>query len=168
MYPIIFLDIDGVLNCQVFYEMEALRTGNAIRRGGHDMCKERISWLNDLCNETGAKVVISSSWRIGRSVEELREIFESFGSTFSIIDKTGSSANRGTEIYQWLDKNTMTLFGVHNYDYYNYAIIDDDSDMLLLQQENFFHVDNYAGLTPNTCYKIKRFFKKYECPVASC
>jgi len=47
--------------------------------------------------------------------------------------------------------------GVNYYDFYKYAIIDDDSDMLLNQEQNFFQTDNYSGLTPNTCYKIKRF-----------
>ena len=36
--------------------------------------------------------------------------------------------------------------------------VDDDGDMLLWQQHNFFQTDNYSGLTPNICYKIKRFF----------
>jgi len=30
--------------------------------------------------------------------------------------------------------------------------------MLLNQQQHFFHVDRYAGLSPNHCYKVKRFF----------
>ena len=33
----------------------------------------------------------------------------------------------------------------------------DDSDMLLNQKEHFFQTDNYSGLTPTICYKIKRF-----------
>jgi hypothetical protein len=44
--------------------------------------------------------------------------------------------------------------------YGNYVIIDDDSDMLLHQAEHFFLTDNYSGLTPNTCYKIKRYLTK--------
>ena len=52
----------------------------------------------------------------------------------------------------------MKWFGIHYYDFYRFAIIDDDSDMLLNQQFNFFQTDNYSGLTPNICYRIKRFF----------
>jgi hypothetical protein len=48
--------------------------------------------------------------------------------------------------------------GCNYFDFHKYAIIDDDSDMLLNQRFNFFQTDNYSGLTPNTCYKIKRFF----------
>jgi hypothetical protein len=30
------------------------------------------------------------------------------------------------------------------------------------QREHFFQTDNYSGLTPNICYKIQRFFKKFN------
>ena len=48
--------------------------------------------------------------------------------------------------------------------YNNYAIIDDDSDMLLWQKDNFFQTDSYSGLTPTTCYKIKNFFMQKQNP----
>ena len=56
----------------------------------------------------------------------------------------------------------METCGCHYYDFYNYVIIDDDSDMLLNQQEHFFNTDYYSGLTHNTCYRIKRFFNKFK------
>jgi len=181
---IIFLDVDGVLNCQTFYDkrykhitryddipfyktvkkhLRKLVKKKKISRMEYyqgEMCPDRMALLNKLCEETNSAVVLSASMRASWDVLELNKIFQSCGATFTIIDKTGHCIDRirGVEIYNWLSKNTMKWFGVHSHDFYRYAIIDDDSDMLLWQQHHFFHTDNYSGLTPNTCYKIKRFF----------
>ena len=156
---IIFLDIDGVLNCQVFYD----RVGFTGPERENNICTKRVSWLNELCEDVNAKVVISSSWRHS-GLEHCKERLKLAGATFDIIDITGSCECRirGVEIREWLIENAEKLSGIKYYDFDSYVIIDDDSDMLLWQQHNFFHVDSYAGLTPNTCYKIKNFFTKKE------
>ena len=181
---LIFLDVDGVLNCQIFYEknFEKLKRYDGIplykvvkkhlrklvkkKDIGRlpyyksQMCPDRMAMLNHLCETTDSAVVLSASMRGGKSVLDLNRIFQYCGATFTIIGKTGHCTDRirGVEIYNWLKENTPYWFGVNYYDFHRYAIIDDDSDMLLWQQHNFFHTDNYSGLTPNTCYKIKRFF----------
>lgn len=45
-------------------------------------------------------------------------------------------------------------------DYNKYAILDDDSDMLSEQMQSFFHVDGYYGLTPNILYRVKLYLDK--------
>lgn len=151
---IIFLDIDGVLNCQVFYEKR--------KKDGYEgqICKERMSLLNSLVKELNATVVISSTWR-SDGVEKLQKVFNENGATFLINDITpygGIGTVRGNEIRMWLQENiTPISHGCYSHDFTNYAIIDDDSDMLLWQRANFFQTDSYSGLTPNICYKIKRF-----------
>ena len=92
-------------------------------------------------------------------IEELQEIFDYCGGTFKVISKTEHLGfERGIEISKWLKDNIKPeTHGCHYFDFHKYAIIDDDSDMLLNQRFNFFQTDNYSGLTPNTCYKIKRF-----------
>lgn len=152
---IIFLDIDGVLNCQLFAE-EQLKKKVKRKRNIDPL---RVSWLNDLCKETKSAVVISSSWRHS-GLKYCREALKKAGATFKIIDVTpsGMDCPRGWEIHKWLKDNCEQLFNVRYYDFYRYAIIDDDSDMLLKQAPHFFCTDSYSGLTPNTCYRIKRFF----------
>jgi hypothetical protein len=115
--------------------------------------------LNKLCQEINAEIVVSSTWRKNKTVEELQEIFDYCGATFKVISTTESLGyERGIEISKWLKDNIkVETHGVNYYDFFKYAIIDDDSDMLLNQRFNFFQTDNYSGLTPNTCYKIKRF-----------
>ena len=170
---ILFLDIDGVLNCELYFRSPAfaLQKKKAVaatdRRAfaASQICGERLAWLNELCAETGAVVVISSTWRIGRSVEELQALFAHCGATFTIIDKTPvtDERTRGVEIAQWIQKNIRPeTHGCQSFDFRSYAIIDDDSDMLLPQAPHFFQTDNYSGLTPNTCYRIKRFFTAHS------
>lgn len=161
---IIFLDIDGVLNCQTYYASEAFKKQD--EHPYNQICKERVEWLNELCRETNARVVISSTWRMS-GLEYCKDTLEECGATFEIIGATPVSNHRvrGVEIQEWLQENIFKLLGKHYFDFYSYAIIDDDSDMLLGQQYNFFQTDNYSGLTPNTCYKIKRFFTKRTFPL---
>lgn len=173
--PLIFLDIDGVFNCQIFYHSQQFNDYKAAKKQlrkdvkaeriakldfyASQICKERIGWFNELCKDIDADVVISSTWRMGKTVEELQEIMNYAGGTFNIIGKTDHNGyERGTEISKWLKDNIKPeTHGCHYYDFHKYVIIDDDSDMLLNQKFNFFQTDNYSGLTPNTCYRIKRF-----------
>jgi len=176
MKNIIFLDIDGVLNCELYYKgtqfndyksakkelRKQVKSENIGRMEyyGSQICTDRIKLLNELCQETESKIVVSSTWRMTKSKEELQDILNNSGATFTVLDKTGhcECRTRGCEIYKWLQDNCMKHFGVHGHDFYRYAIIDDDSDMLLNQQNHFFQTDTWSGLTPNTCYRIKRFF----------
>lgn len=152
---LIFLDIDGVLNCQLFYDTKPKKT---IYEPSDNIDPVRVGWLNELCDETDSAVVISSTWRMS-GLEYCTKVLREAGATFTILDITPRlHIARGCEIDQWLRDNCMIHFGVHGHDFYRYAIIDDDSDMLLNQEPHFFHTDNYSGLTPNTCYRIKRFF----------
>jgi hypothetical protein len=163
---IIFLDIDGVLNCELHYQSKNFADHKITKKEGKldyykiQICPERISWFNDLCKENNCVVVISSIWRMGKTIEELQEVMNYCGGTFKVIGKTPHTGyERGTEISKWLEENIKPdTHGCHYFDFHSYAIIDDDSDMLLNQRNHFFQTDNYSGLTPNVCYKIGRFF----------
>lgn len=80
--------------------------------------------LNEILARTGAKVVISSSWRSMFSKEEILECLETNGFIGEVIDTTLRLLQdiRGTEIQIWLDNNTRE-------DVDSFVILDDDSDM---------------------------------------
>lgn len=171
--PIIFLDIDGVLNSQQFFGSadfrkvkrkltKAVKSGELerIKYYKNKISRDAVNLLNELCRDTGAVVVISSTWRLDKSVEDLQEILSACGATFKVIDKTPyTTYERGTEIAKWLRDNvSVETWGCAYYDFHRYAIIDDDSDMLLTQRNNFFQTDHHVGLTPTICYKIAQFF----------
>ena len=164
---IIFLDIDGVLNCQLFYTNRK-KSKSIIKHPQNEICTERIEWLNQLCKDVNAKVVISSTWRHS-GLDYCKDALTKAGATFQIIDKTpdlrADGCLRGNEINLWIEKNKEML-GVWRSDFNSYAIIDDDSDMLYWQRNNLFLTDTYSGLTPNTCYRIKRHFEQLGCPPA--
>ena len=171
MNGIIFLDIDGVLNCQMHYSSpqfkDYLTKEDKASKDEHylsQISKERVEWLNELCLEMDLSVVISSTWRMGHSVERLQRILNLAGATFTVLDKTGFDKDRfrGNEIHTWIKENSMKYFGQPYHIFRRYVILDDDSDMLYWQRENLFLCDSYAGLTPNTCYRIKNFFKSFE------
>ena len=97
---VIFLDIDGVFNCQIFYQGNYKEVKKRLRKQvkskeierleyyKSQICTDRIKWFSELCKEVNADVVISSTWRIGKSVEELQEIMNYCGGSFRIIGKT--------------------------------------------------------------------------------
>lgn len=174
LFPIIFLDFDGVLNCQTHYsEPRTLALGSKLNEKVNkayyqwQLSRWRLKLLSDVCLRTGAKVVVSSSWRIGYPLEKLRQILRWGGATFEVLSVTPSrhfgNVVRGQEIKWWLEEHVPKLFGRRVVsDFKLYVILDDDSDMLLEQREQFFHVDGFGGLTPRLCYKIERYFNSFN------
>ena len=164
MKKIIFLDIDGVLNYELFYKKE---DGPHETRFDYDLaniCGDKIKLLNTLIEETGADVVISSSWRKNKTLEELRTLFQHKGFKGNIIDKTpvlyysdkeyGYSVPRGCEIKAWIGTNKDILSC--KVSKLRYVIFDDDSDMLYWQRNNYIQTDRYCGLTPTNIFKARQ------------
>jgi hypothetical protein len=125
----IFLDFDGVLN---------------VIPQGHDdfggiFHPEFVENLKRIIEETGAKLIISSSWR-HMGLEKLHMMWEHRGYPGEIIGITPDlwrnvvgedfheKMQRGHEIQAILDQY---------YQITNYVILDDDDDMLISQRGNF-------------------------------
>ena len=106
---IIFLDVDGVLNTtstkEIFEEYTFVED-------------EKVQLLKQLVTRTGAKIVLSSSWRYGwwaekiinptssdlssiRLFEALKEKLSEYGLEF--LDHTDETSTRGQEIAWWLE-----------------------------------------------------------------
>jgi len=78
--------------------------------------------LNEIVAACGADVVVSSTWRHGKTVAELQRILEVGGFVGRVLDKTPSDirgATRGEEIAAWLADHAVG----------GYVIIDDHADM---------------------------------------
>lgn len=82
---VIFLDIDGVLNYSKWYTSER-NPGNLNGEEG-DLDPECINRIIKICNETGAKVVISSDWRISWYGTQVRLARMGLDENY-VIDKT--------------------------------------------------------------------------------
>lgn len=191
---VIFLDIDGVMNSQLFYEKRHKKRWlkpityyylikskikfifNGFKYKSVSLANYKIpeshkkfdylfkrlkqeteslkwKWLSDFCNENDYKICISSVWKNHfNNNDEWNKALMLLGFNSDIfVGITGSRrTNRGDEIKEWMEDKNIT----------NYAIIDDDSDMLPEQMNSFFQTDGYCGLSPNILYRIKRHFDK--------
>ena len=135
MDKLIFLDIDGVLNTLMISDQpfeESERGQIARGRFYFDLCspsdkrvsnKQAVMWLNKLCLDSGARIVISSTWRAHMEVVE--ESLRNSG-LFPEIEIIGATPRlgerRGVEILAWLDKHYPDKKP-------DYVILDDDNDM---------------------------------------
>ena len=102
---VIFLDIDGVLNSRAY---DRKRNWNEKT----DIDETRLPFIKEIVDATGAKIVLSSTWRqhwdkdINRCDEDglyINKTFAKFG--LSIFDKTpdlGITALRRDEISKWM------------------------------------------------------------------
>ena len=155
---IIFLAIDGVLNHEAFYKerQEKRNEEGAWEHPYSEIDKRAVSNLNDLCGETGAKIVVSSTWRHS-GLEYCKDALVKMGFTGEIIDITPShqSRFRGLEILDWV-KSNEELIGERYYNFTEYVILDDDSDMLYWQRNNFLLIDRFVGLTMGDVFRAKR------------
>ena len=152
---LIFLDIDGTINNSAMnYSMEYYKLINDIGTIHGRLSSINIANLNSITDQTEAKIVISSSWRILYDLPELRDILYDAGVTGEIIGLTpilGANTLRGNEIYKYIKDN-------YSYDFEpNYVILDDGTDMLYWQRNNFFWCDPFCGLSPVVAYKAARF-----------
>lgn len=157
---IIFLDIDGVLNCETAYRSGECKyvewTYPSGEEDHHQSFYSRSkNLLNCLIEETGAKIVISSTWRHS-GLEFMKRVWEIEGMSGEIIGITPSlrsknfSIPRGCEIEYYLQKElnfSHINWSVSTQQEYidksgveNYIIIDDDSDMLYGQRNHFVHL----------------------------
>lgn len=146
---IVFLDFDGVLN--------STRYITRIRRDGaevgeeHDLDRVPVARLDVLCRLTGAKVVVSSSWRHGRTVGQLSVLLAKRGLSASVIDKTidfvpnqdplskRDCGQRGDEIRHWLEQNKRLRVS-------RWCVLDDSDDMDAVR-DRFVRTDMHVGLT---------------------
>ena len=125
MSPIVFLDIDGVLV-----------THGSIAKRAHGVSgvdPDCVSALNRILRETGAKIVISSTWRMIHSADRMADLLMLWGVEGEIVGATPdltvyerppiyAPTMRGNEIQQWLNLNQHGAF----------VILDDDDDMVHL------------------------------------
>ena len=94
---IIFLDIDGVLNSDEYFEKIKELNIHGIES---EIDTNKIKLLKKAIDETKAKVVLISSWRYTRRAKELKEMLACYE---IYVDLTPFiNHKRGLEIKKWL------------------------------------------------------------------
>jgi len=134
---VIFLDIDGVITSP--------------RVGWHRFDVYAVQFLNWLCKEVDAKIVISSTWRYNHPKEEFEEFFttihENWRTPTDLL--TNGSNCRGDEIALWLNNHPEVT---------QYVILDDDQDMLDTQLPYCVFTDHENGLQWRDMMQVKLLF----------
>jgi hypothetical protein len=148
---LIFLDIDGVMNCE-----DHPYPSDPEVHFGLEMSPRAIRTLRNILVENNAWIIVSSSWRIGRTVEELRNIFRHYNNVIAdrIIGKTDELGRRDLEIKAFLETITKMVLIT------GYVVIDDDDFDLGLVKENLVKCDRKTGLTEKYTWKIRRILNK--------
>ena len=155
---ILFLDVDGVVS--TFAQ-------------GWRLDAEKLSLLKEIIDNTNAKIVVSSSWKVGyddvdkfietlggrrksETIKNNENMFQWFcDNIYDITDSNGSW--RGDEIQRWID--------THKEEIESYVILDDDSDMRDHNLLNFVQTDGYEGITSREvklCTKILNHERIYN------
>ncbi|NHZ85707.1 MAG: hypothetical protein GWP19_07485 [Planctomycetia bacterium] len=142
---VIFLDIDGVLVTRnsIKYQYLNFPDDADIQFG-----KKAVKNLNKLIRFTKARIVISSTWRLFHSLEELQNIFKKQDIKGEIISTTSvekatieEDIPRGQKIADWLEQHPEIK---------QYVIIDDDvqADCIQFHPNNCVETSYKRGFAP--------------------
>ena len=138
MRKILFLDIDGVLNTdrqQWYCQMNSIAP---VDKFGYAFDSKAVENLATILEETGAEIVISSSWKF-LGLQTLQKMWKDRNMPGTILDITPDGDNKGLKIDEWLLKHEGQISG--------YAIIDDENDMQPEQQGHFVQTNSQFGIT---------------------
>lgn len=129
-----------------------------LKRLKSESCPDKWKWLSEFCNEHDIKICISSTWKrhFMNKEHKFNDIrwagaLRKFGfNSQPYVGITGDRRSiRGEEIKDWLDTHPEVT---------DYAILDDDSDMLEEQMSSFHHCDPWFGMSPYHLYRIGKQF----------
>jgi hypothetical protein len=119
---VIFLDFDGVLVTRHSWLVHSAEQARAD--------PDCVRHLNRITTATQASIVVSSTWRHGKTLKGIQEILESWEVAGNVVGMTpvlrrtegrfSFSATRGQEIHAWLEAHAETK---------KFVILDDDSDI---------------------------------------
>jgi len=148
----VFLDFDGVLNSERYFAANPDAKGNGNLDVG--LVKKMCRFVEDI----GGVVVVSSTWREGRSVSEIKSIlrergFEKLklivGKTPKLYDENDEDAPRGVEIERYMSLHSGTPF----------VIFDDDGDMEPVLNR-LVQTDPRTGVTGRDFQQARRILQR--------
>lgn len=152
--PILFLDINGVLNSE------------SMDIDSHEAPLDPVNIrpLNRIIDEVGPRIVITSDWRYNLSDDSLRDIFEEAGIQGSIVGSTPlmyhpgdeipddmiEEIEKGQEISAWFERERDRDSTAPDF---CFAILDENSDLAPYQAAHVA-TERSVGLTDGTADKV--------------
>ena len=137
---IIFLDVDGVLSSF----------------GERGLCGLRLDMFAGVVKKTGAKVILSSTWRLPHCRDQRmrlqRELYQRGVELEGFTPADADLQTRGDEIQTWLSR--------HRYEGVQFVILDDDpNDEMGRLKPPLVKRECHQGLTQAECDDIIRRMK---------
>jgi hypothetical protein len=175
--PIVFVDIDGVLNNALnYHEWNAAHDAGLKERLAAGMEDDRwvspaddpyvlklfdgpmVSRLQNLCDQTGAAVVVSSSWRMfyASRFQKLADILRAAGVSAPIVGPTPTVCpNRWDAINLWLHTNRKNQK-------VRYAILDDEAPQfrMICTDGHLVQTAGHVGLTDKDVERAVKNMKR--------
>ena len=128
--PVIFLDINGPIapyisldevsawedfkkenNLPQDIEVKDLSAELMLKFNASEFSSEAVKWVNLLCEEFGAVIVISSSLRNKIHLADLKKMCIFAGGNFQIVGTTHNGGNsREEQIWEWVSRNRPAGF----------------------------------------------------------
>lgn len=151
---VIFLDFDGVMDT-AYYDNYLNYMGLPKKdKYGVVFDPDCIANLRRIIDETGADIVVSSTWKDFMTYKEILEMWEYRKLPGFVTDTTPTcSRKRGDEIDSWLEECNTEC---------EYVIIDDmdETQFNEHQYDRLFVVNPYDGLNEQTAEKVIQLFRE--------
>lgn len=161
MNRIIFLDVDGVLATRPMVARPAARSFSIPRGVGAAGARplapkpprilraQAITFLNQICAETGAHLVVSSSWRLKGDPRATLANAGVAGRFHADWATDSDGPQRGDEITRWLAAHGQP----------SYVVLDDWRDGLELHAARLVQTDFRFGLSAKDAQAANRLFQ---------
>ncbi len=150
---VIFLDFDGVISTQ---------------RMRYHLDEEKMLLVKEICDKTGAKIVITSSWRRHTLEDTIRHITskeEEKGRIPFLMPELIVGITERIYAFPYTNKEKhyrvprgveIDIYLKNNRDIENYVILDDDNDMLVEQLPHFIQTHPIKGILKEDVEKAIR------------
>jgi hypothetical protein len=174
---ILFLDVDGVLNSRKWWAKrpEAMIQPTPEDRAKRDIDPDAVAALEQIVQRSGARVVVSSSWRAMVPLTVLNQAMRYRGFTGLLLGATpeadilrregerlgvehASRPGRGAEIFSWL-RLLCGAVGTRHHDLVgprDYVILDDEE--VAGHGDRLFRTDFETGLTVDHVDAVMKLF----------
>lgn len=147
---LLFLDLDGVINGSSF-DYEPIE-----KHIEHETyVPELVRNINYIVDRFNMDVVITSSWRVARTFDELKSVLDGIGLKANIVGVTEHNNKRRCEqILDYLNDNEI----YHD----NYIVIDDEDDAFSDYHMYTFQTDTELGFDNKALTKFLNNFIMFD------
>lgn len=168
---LLFLDIDGVVNTLMIWDEPQGEGRSTVFKDGYYFelnhpgdfkvsNKQAMLWVSKLCTDYNLGIIITSTWLIGHSLDDIKFALYSSGLSKDVLVLGGISENqghtRGWQIESWFNETQLDP------DKTVMVILDDDNDMVGFQKDftkYLIQCNTYTGFTHNDYVKASELIE---------